>query len=127
MAIKKLSDLVVGEEYFVCWARSPNLYHRIKLLGFVNALGSGNTEIYFQTPPKNWKSNKYCFVHEIGIGVTRREAKSNFGQLKFEDLPLAYKSFEKMQEAIHGFLQPHWSSDQRFTSQATGDINSSIP
>ena len=83
--IKKLSDLSIGETYYLCIVKDSKLAKKAKLLAFVNEkvkFDSEKTELYLDVT----KTDKVAplkhlyYAHEIGIGTTKLEAENNFGK-----------------------------------------------
>lgn len=111
--IKKLSDLLVGETYFVCFGSSGSYVPKAKFKGFINERKlfiSLSTELHFHILEKKGLSmDSYISANEIGIGKTRLEAIKNYRKFKFEDISYASPSMEeyKTENNLHRKFN-HW-------------------
>lgn len=99
-AVKKISDLVINETYYLLFVNDGRFAKKIKLLGIINENVEYNdvkrTELYFETA----KSRNLAFFGEIGIGKTKLEAKSNYGKFKYENNELFSDSYEKVKSEL---------------------------
>jgi hypothetical protein len=98
--IKKLSDLLIGETYYLCFVKDARFAKKAKLLAFINEstnLNSDKTELYVEVFQGNKVvSTNLVYAHEIGIGKTKLEARKNYGKFNFENIPIAYDDFNKI-------------------------------
>lgn len=92
-AIKKLSDLLPGETYFIYFGRPGAYVPKAKLKRFINEQKGyvpRSTELHLYIFEKNGLSKEsYVFADEIGIGKTRSEAIKNYRKFKYEDISYA--------------------------------------
>ena len=60
---------------------------------------SDKTELYLKRFKGEAASNVF-YAQEIGIGYTITQAKKNYGQLSFEEIPNAFNNYEKMLKEV---------------------------
>lgn len=96
--IKSLQDLTIGDEYFLTWGSSR--YWKVVFMGLVNRPGSNVTELLIARIIKGkWQHINMPYAHEVGIGITKSEAKRNFGRFRFADTSKAYSNRDEAQAA----------------------------
>ena len=82
--ISKISDLKVGEYYYLCFVEDARFARKCKLIAIINESvefkETGKTELYVEFP----NSTNLVFCQEIGIGKTKMEARKNYGRFKYE-------------------------------------------
>ncbi len=108
--ITKISDLVVGEYYYLCFVKGAKP-KKSQLLAIINETG-GITEIYALIKfPKNsgTMSTNLLYAREIGLGNTEQEAKDNYGKFDFEENPNFSTSFESVKNKLG-----HFPKDKEF-------------
>jgi hypothetical protein len=102
--IEKISDLEIGETYYVCLVKNIKLVRTAKLLGLVNEtvkFKSDKTEIYLDLyRDKNNPTRNLLYVFEIGIGNTKLEAFNNYNKFKYEKLKNETNDFEKLKNDL---------------------------
>jgi hypothetical protein len=98
--ITQLSQLSKGGQYYVCFGPQAKLAKRIKLIGIINEeinFKSDKTELYFEMFwSKTRSSTNLVYAQEIGIGMTKLEAKKNYGKFNYEKIHNAYKSYDEI-------------------------------
>ncbi len=110
--INKLSDLLSGETYFICFGTSGSYVPKAKFKGFINEqilYISKSTELHFHVfAGKGLSIQSYVFANEIGVGKTKSEAIKNYGRFKFEDISYASRSMEeyKTENNLHSIFNP---------------------
>jgi hypothetical protein len=95
--MKKISDLIIGKEYFVCLVQDARFAKKYKLLAIINDKDNGDkkkTELHIE----HSKGTNILFFHEIGIGRTKMEAKNNFGKFLYEDNPSFSSSYSDVRK-----------------------------
>lgn len=80
-----INDIQNNQTYFICLSKVGKAFQS-KYLGCVKE--SYGPDFYFEyLERKGFKGNISCFgINEIGVGITKDEAKENYGKLKI-DLP----------------------------------------
>ena len=72
----KISDLKIGNEYYVCFTDDARMARKCKLLSVnIQELNESELEIEFSD------GINLVFCNEIGIGATKMEAKANYQKL----------------------------------------------
>lgn len=100
--ITKISDLSIGQTYYICFVKNIRYAKKAKLIGIINETRnflSNKTEFYLEISEKN-KSTFYnlVFAKEIGIGETKIEAKNNYGKFTFERTDKAVCSIDSLKD-----------------------------
>ena len=102
--IEKISDLEIGETYYVCLVKNLKFVRTAKLLGLVNEtvkFKSDKTEIYLDlNRDKNNSTRNLLYVFEIGIGNTKTEAFNNYNKFKYEKLKNETNDFKKLENDL---------------------------
>lgn len=98
--IEKLSDLVVGENYFFCFVQDGRFAKPCKLLAIVNE-EPGRTELYLENTSDRYIGTNLVYAQEIGIGYTKQEAVENYGEFTFEEIAGAWSKFADAQKSIN--------------------------
>lgn len=86
--INKISDIIVGREYFICLLKVPSKSKKVKVIGIVNdtSYSEKRTEIVFEIySGDSWLSTHIAYFKEIGIGEDRNECVQNYGKFEFEE------------------------------------------
>lgn len=110
--INKLSDLLSGETYFICFGTSGSYVPKAKFKGFINErelFVSESTELHFLVfAGKGLSIQSYVFANEIGVGKTKSEALKNYSRFKFENISYASSSMEeyKTENNLHSIFNP---------------------
>ena len=103
--MKKISDLKVNQVYFLTFVNDARYAKKAKVLAIINEdsefKDTGRTEIYFAL--KN--GTHLAWTEEIGIGNSRKEAKSNYGKFKYEKHDSFDRSFLVVQTEIETNLK----------------------
>lgn len=75
--IKKISDLEIGQEYFIAFGK-----HYIKKMWLIAIINEepDRTELYVE----NKHGSNLLYFIEIGVGTTRQEARENYGRFNYE-------------------------------------------
>ncbi len=106
MSINKISDLKVGEDYYLCFIKEAKFAKKCRLIGIINENcehpDNGRTELYL----KLLRSTNLVYCEEIGIGETKIEAKNNYGKFKYEQNDNFSNSFKKVSENFHSSQSP---------------------
>lgn len=108
--ITKISDLVVGQYYYLCFTKGAKP-KKSQILAIINET-AGFTEIYALIKfPKNLgsMSTNLLYACEIGLGNTEQEAKDNYGKFNFEENPNFSTSFESVRNKLE-----HFPKDKEF-------------
>lgn len=100
MLIEKLSDLEIGQIYYLWFFKDSKKAKRIKFLGLLNetvAFKSDRSEVYFEIlKGKSFESRNLTYANEVGIGSTPNNAKMNYGKFNYEETEKAFNNYEKM-------------------------------
>lgn len=95
--VNKLSDLKIGETYFMCFMPERKYAKEAVLISIINEqieFNSEDTELYVSVK----RSNRITSFHlvyacEIGIGSTKKESVMNYGRFKKENVEWESKGF----------------------------------
>lgn len=100
MAIKKLSDLKMNQEYFVVLVENGKASKAL-LCGIVNEFPNvKETELYLRFVKPNPVVTGIYRADTIGIGETPEEAKENYGAFTYEDHPGFFTSLDALKEHL---------------------------
>ena len=106
MAINSLKDLVIGEKYICFWGSDH--FWEVIFLGAINEFECKNTELLIAEIKKNkWIHINMPYASEIGIGESKKEAKSNYCKFVFENLPNEYKNRKQAHETNFHLLEKY--------------------
>lgn len=98
--INKISDLSIGQTYYLCFIKNEKFANKVKLLAIINeteSFVSNKTEIYVELYERNkLVSNNLFYAQEVGIGNTKLEAKNNYAKFKYEQTHNSINSLKKL-------------------------------
>lgn len=99
--INEISDLKPLQTYYVYLPYSRRI-RKVKLMYILNETVdflSQITELYYEDSTNKINSSKHLvYINEIGIGLTQKEAISNYKKFNFQSINIAFNSYEKIRQ-----------------------------